>query len=103
MKYNKETKLWGSSPLWKYLAHLVYRSVICLNAFPFAVHAGFVEVPENSAYLPSEVNINPLFIFPAYNKPLIHVYEKEFTSEICCGSLWGEFEFLKLSFVFVLF
>ncbi|KAL1766843.1 nik-related protein kinase [Sigmodon hispidus] len=25
----------------------------------------------------------------AYNKPLIHVYEKEFTSEICCGSLWG--------------
>ncbi|XP_040600384.1 nik-related protein kinase [Mesocricetus auratus] len=23
------------------------------------------------------------------NKPLIHVYEKEFTSEICCGSLWG--------------
>ncbi|KAK7799319.1 hypothetical protein U0070_008042 [Myodes glareolus] len=25
----------------------------------------------------------------SYNKPLIHVYEKEFTSEICCGSLWG--------------
>ncbi|OBS77169.1 hypothetical protein A6R68_16376, partial [Neotoma lepida] len=24
-----------------------------------------------------------------YNKPLIHVYEKEFSSEICCGSLWG--------------
>ncbi|XP_035306153.1 nik-related protein kinase isoform X2 [Cricetulus griseus] len=23
------------------------------------------------------------------NKPLIHMYEKEFTSEICCGSLWG--------------
>ena len=25
------------------------------------------------------------------------MYEKEFTSEICCGSLWGEFGFLKLS------
>ncbi|XP_076418933.1 nik-related protein kinase isoform X3 [Peromyscus maniculatus bairdii] len=25
----------------------------------------------------------------SYNKPLIHVYEKEFSSEICCGSLWG--------------
>ncbi|XP_049980083.1 nik-related protein kinase isoform X4 [Alexandromys fortis] len=53
------------------------------------LHAGFVEVPENPPHLPSEVNINPLCIFPAYNKPLIHVYEKEFTSEICCGSLWG--------------
>ncbi|XP_075395342.1 nik-related protein kinase [Tenrec ecaudatus] len=25
----------------------------------------------------------------ACKKPIIHMYEKEFTSEICCGSLWG--------------
>ncbi|XP_031232858.1 nik-related protein kinase [Mastomys coucha] len=25
----------------------------------------------------------------SYNSPLIHVYEKEFSSEIYCGSLWG--------------
>ncbi|XP_045154531.1 nik-related protein kinase isoform X2 [Echinops telfairi] len=25
----------------------------------------------------------------ASEKPIIHMYEKEFTSEICCGSLWG--------------
>ncbi|XP_055463284.1 nik-related protein kinase [Psammomys obesus] len=71
------------------LGTLVYRPVICLNTFPFTVYAGFVEVPENPPQLASEVNVNPLYVSPAYNKPLIHVYEKEFTSEICCGSLWG--------------
>lgn len=75
------------------MAHLVYRSVICPNAFPFVVYAGFVEVPEKPPQLASEVNVNPLCVSLAYNKPLIHVYEKEFSSEICCGSLWGKFEF----------
>ncbi|KAL0588672.1 Nik-related protein kinase, partial [Plecturocebus cupreus] len=51
--------------------------------------AGFVEVPEESPKQPSEVNVNPLYVSPACKKPLIHMYEKEFTSEICCGSLWG--------------
>uniref|UniRef100_H0Y0F9 non-specific serine/threonine protein kinase n=1 Tax=Otolemur garnettii TaxID=30611 RepID=H0Y0F9_OTOGA len=37
----------------------------------------------------NEVNVNPLCASSAYKKPLIHMYEKEFTSEICCGSLWG--------------
>ncbi|PNI29607.1 NRK isoform 4 [Pan troglodytes] len=53
------------------------------------LYAGFVEVPEESPKQPSEVNVNPLYVSPACKKPLIHMYEKEFTSEICCGSLWG--------------
>ncbi|XP_008055426.1 nik-related protein kinase [Carlito syrichta] len=53
------------------------------------LYAGFVEVPEEIPKLPSEVNVNPLYISRACKKPLIHMYEKEFTSEICCGSLWG--------------
>ncbi|XP_010344694.1 nik-related protein kinase isoform X3 [Saimiri boliviensis] len=53
------------------------------------LYAGFVEVPEESPKQPSEVNVNPLYVSPACTKPLIHMYEKEFTSEICCGSLWG--------------
>lgn len=63
----------------------------------FTVYAGLVEVPEKSSKQPSEVNVNPLYVSPECKKPLIHMYEKEFTSEICCGSLWGEFCFLKLS------
>ncbi|XP_016061894.1 PREDICTED: nik-related protein kinase isoform X1 [Miniopterus natalensis] len=51
--------------------------------------AGLVEVPEKSPKKTSEVNVNPLYVSPACKKPLIHMYEKEFTSEICCGSLWG--------------
>ncbi|XP_016049282.1 nik-related protein kinase isoform X2 [Erinaceus europaeus] len=51
--------------------------------------AGLVEVPEKSPELPSDVNVNPLCASSACEKPLIHMYEKEFTSEICCGSLWG--------------
>nr|XP_040139771.1 nik-related protein kinase isoform X3 [Ictidomys tridecemlineatus] len=58
--------------------------------FPSAIlYAGFVEVPEKSPKQPSEVNVNPLYVSPACKKPLIHMYEKEFTSEIFCGSLWG--------------
>ncbi|XP_063516189.1 nik-related protein kinase isoform X2 [Pongo pygmaeus] len=53
------------------------------------LYAGFVEVPEESPKQPFEVNVNPLYVSPARKKPLIHMYEKEFTSEICCGSLWG--------------
>uniref|UniRef100_A0A8D2DN42 Nik-related protein kinase n=1 Tax=Sciurus vulgaris TaxID=55149 RepID=A0A8D2DN42_SCIVU len=53
------------------------------------LYAGFVEVPEKSPKQPSEVNVNPLYVSPACKKPLIHMYEKEFTSEIFCGSLWG--------------
>ncbi|XP_055231933.1 nik-related protein kinase isoform X1 [Gorilla gorilla gorilla] len=53
------------------------------------LYAGFVEVPEESPKQSSEVNVNPLYVSPACKKPLIHMYEKEFTSEICCGSLWG--------------
>ncbi|XP_020935559.1 nik-related protein kinase isoform X1 [Sus scrofa] len=53
------------------------------------LYAGFVEVPEKSPKRPSEVNVNPLYVSPECKKPLIHMYEKEFTSEICCGSLWG--------------
>ncbi|XP_006172011.1 nik-related protein kinase [Tupaia chinensis] len=53
------------------------------------LYTGFVEVPEKSLKRPSEVNVNPLYVSPACKKPLIHMYEKEFTSEICCGSLWG--------------
>nr|XP_044619177.1 nik-related protein kinase [Equus asinus] len=48
-----------------------------------------LEVPEKSPKRPSGVNVNPLYVSPAFKKPLIHMYEKEFTSEICCGSLWG--------------
>ncbi|TKC40319.1 hypothetical protein EI555_010429, partial [Monodon monoceros] len=55
----------------------------------FAIYAGLVEVPEKSSKQPSEVNVNPLYVSPECKKPLIHMYEKEFTSEICCGSLWG--------------
>ncbi|XP_059765929.1 nik-related protein kinase isoform X1 [Balaenoptera ricei] len=53
------------------------------------LYAGLVEVPEKSSKQPSEVNVNPLYVSPECKKPLIHMYEKEFTSEICCGSLWG--------------
>ncbi|XP_029411918.1 nik-related protein kinase isoform X1 [Nannospalax galili] len=53
------------------------------------LHAGFVEVPEKPPKQPSEVNVNPIYISPTCKKPLIHMYEKEFTSEVCCGSLWG--------------
>ncbi|XP_058515001.1 nik-related protein kinase isoform X1 [Ochotona princeps] len=53
------------------------------------LYAGFVEVPEETPKRPSEVNVNPRYVSSASKKPLIHVYEKEFTSEICCGSLWG--------------
>ncbi|XP_043425855.1 nik-related protein kinase [Prionailurus bengalensis] len=53
------------------------------------LYAGLVEAPEKSPKPPSEVNVNPLYVSPACKKPLIHMYEKEFTSEICCGSLWG--------------
>nr|XP_045379201.1 nik-related protein kinase isoform X2 [Camelus bactrianus] len=53
------------------------------------LYAGLVEVSEKSSKRPSEVNVNPLYVSPACKKPLIHMYEKEFTSEICCGSLWG--------------
>nr|XP_044995983.1 nik-related protein kinase isoform X1 [Jaculus jaculus] len=53
------------------------------------LYAGFVEVPEKPPMQPSEVNVNPLYVSPTRAKPLIHMYEKEFTSEICCGSLWG--------------
>ncbi|XP_070461210.1 nik-related protein kinase isoform X2 [Equus przewalskii] len=48
-----------------------------------------LEVPEKSPKRSSGVNVNPLYVSPAFKKPLIHMYEKEFTSEICCGSLWG--------------
>uniref|UniRef100_A0A8C8ZJ29 Nik-related protein kinase n=1 Tax=Prolemur simus TaxID=1328070 RepID=A0A8C8ZJ29_PROSS len=51
--------------------------------------SGFEEVPEESPKQPSEVNVNPLYATTECEKPLIHMYEKEFTSEICCGSLWG--------------
>uniref|UniRef100_A0A673UQN6 Nik-related protein kinase n=1 Tax=Suricata suricatta TaxID=37032 RepID=A0A673UQN6_SURSU len=50
--------------------------------------AGLGKAPEKSPRQPSEVHLNPLHVSPAC-KPLIHMYEKEFTSEICCGSLWG--------------
>ncbi|KAG8509343.1 Nik-related protein kinase [Galemys pyrenaicus] len=53
------------------------------------LYAGLVEVPEKNPDQPFEVNVNPLYVSPACKKPLIHMYEKEFTSEICCGSLWG--------------
>ncbi|XP_053435711.1 nik-related protein kinase [Nycticebus coucang] len=53
------------------------------------LYAGFVEVPEEPPNQPFEVNVNPLYASSACKKPLIHMYEKEFTSEICCGSLWG--------------
>ncbi|XP_044091467.1 nik-related protein kinase isoform X3 [Neovison vison] len=53
------------------------------------LYAGLVEAPEKPPKRPSEVNVNPLYVSPACKKPLIHMYEKEFTSEICCGSLWG--------------
>ncbi|XP_014652845.1 PREDICTED: nik-related protein kinase isoform X2 [Ceratotherium simum simum] len=51
--------------------------------------SAILEVPEKSPKRPSGVNVNPLYVSPAFKKPLIHMYEKEFTSEICCGSLWG--------------
>ncbi|XP_006904087.1 nik-related protein kinase [Pteropus alecto] len=53
------------------------------------LYAGLVEVTEKSPKKPSEVNVNPLYVSPVCKKPLIHMYEKEFASEICCGSLWG--------------
>ncbi|KAF4026869.1 hypothetical protein G4228_018781 [Cervus hanglu yarkandensis] len=53
------------------------------------LYAGLVEVPEKSSKRPSDVNVNPLYVSYECKKPLIHMYEKELTSEICCGSLWG--------------
>ncbi|XP_016022251.2 nik-related protein kinase isoform X2 [Rousettus aegyptiacus] len=53
------------------------------------LYAGLEEVTDKPPKNPSEVNVNPLYVSPACKKPLIHMYEKEFTSEICCGSLWG--------------
>ncbi|XP_059535202.1 nik-related protein kinase [Myotis daubentonii] len=53
------------------------------------LYTGLVEVPEKSPKKTSEVNVNPLYVSTACKKPLIHMYEKEFSSEICCGSLWG--------------
>lgn len=77
---------------------MLHTLVISLNIFLFfTVYAGLVEVTEKSPKKPSEVNVNPLYVSPVCKKPLIHMYEKEFASEICCGSLWGEFGFLKLS------
>ncbi|XP_066105940.1 nik-related protein kinase isoform X1 [Saccopteryx bilineata] len=52
-------------------------------------YSGLLEVPEKLLKKPSDVNVNPLYISPICKKPLIHMYEKEFTSEVCCGSLWG--------------
>ncbi|KAM9180299.1 nik-related protein kinase [Dugong dugon] len=52
-------------------------------------YGGLVEVPEEPPKQPSDINVNPLYASSACKKPLIHMYEKEFTSEICCGSLWG--------------
>ncbi|KAM8753130.1 nik-related protein kinase [Rhynchonycteris naso] len=52
-------------------------------------YSGLVEVPEKSLKKPSDINMNPLYVSPICKKPLIHMYEKEFTSEVCCGSLWG--------------
>uniref|UniRef100_G3SPL0 non-specific serine/threonine protein kinase n=1 Tax=Loxodonta africana TaxID=9785 RepID=G3SPL0_LOXAF len=51
-------------------------------------YGGLVEVPEEPPKQPSDINVNPLYASSACKKPLIHMYEKEFTSEICCGSLW---------------
>ncbi|KAM5290999.1 LOW QUALITY PROTEIN: nik-related protein kinase [Glossophaga mutica] len=60
------------------------------------LYAGLVEVPEKSPKKPSEVPVKPLdvlticetlYVSPACKKPLIYMYEKDFT--ICCGSLWG--------------
>ncbi|XP_021097282.1 nik-related protein kinase isoform X1 [Heterocephalus glaber] len=53
------------------------------------LYAGFMEVPEKSTERNFEVNVNPPFVSSTCKKPLIHMYEKEFTSEIYCGSLWG--------------
>lgn len=85
--------------LWKHSSTYVVTRVISLKIFPFfTVYAGLEEVTDKPPKNPSEVNVNPLYVSPACKKPLIHMYEKEFTSEICCGSLWGEFGFLKLNF-----
>ncbi|XP_049728050.1 nik-related protein kinase isoform X3 [Elephas maximus indicus] len=54
-----------------------------------SAYGGLVEVPEEPPKQPSDINVNPLYASSACKKPLIHMYEKEFTSEICCGSLWG--------------
>lgn len=59
-----------------------------------------MEVPEKSTKRTFEVNVNPTCVSSACKKPLIHMYEKEFTSEIYCGSLWGEFGFLKLDYFY---
>ncbi|XP_004646263.1 nik-related protein kinase [Octodon degus] len=53
------------------------------------LYAGFMEVPEKSTKRTFEVNVNPPCVSSTCKKPLIHMYEKEFTSEIYCGSLWG--------------
>ncbi|ELK19478.1 Nik-related protein kinase [Pteropus alecto] len=60
------------------------------------LYAGLVEVTEKSPKKPSEVNVNPLYVSPVCKKPLIHMYEKEFASEICCGSLWGRKNRLRM-------
>lgn len=79
----------------------IHKSFLRISSPYFlTVYAGLVEAPEKSPKRPSEVNVNPLYASPACKKPLIHMYEKEFTSEICCGSLWGKFGFLKLSCIF---
>ncbi|KAM6143286.1 nik-related protein kinase [Erethizon dorsatum] len=53
------------------------------------LYAGFMEVPEKATKRNFEVNVNPACVSSACKKPLIHMYEKEFTSEIYCGSMWG--------------
>ncbi|XP_057351583.1 nik-related protein kinase [Manis pentadactyla] len=53
------------------------------------LYAGLVKVLKKSPKRTPEVNVNPLYVSAECKKPLIHMYEKEFTSEICCGSLWG--------------
>nr|XP_036866657.1 nik-related protein kinase isoform X3 [Manis javanica] len=53
------------------------------------LYAGLVNVLKKSPKRTPEVNVNPLYVSAECKKPLIHMYEKEFTSEICCGSLWG--------------
>ncbi|ELK25197.1 Nik-related protein kinase [Myotis davidii] len=63
------------------------------------VYTGLVEVPEKSPKKTSEVNVNPLYVSTACKKPLIHMYEKEFTSEICCGSLWGHKNRLRVYYL----
>ncbi|KAM6151568.1 nik-related protein kinase [Rhynchocyon petersi] len=48
-----------------------------------------VAIPEEPPKQASDIDVNPVCTSSTCEKPLIHMYEKEFTSEICCGSLWG--------------